>query len=224
MHLKKGKKIKFFLYSLLIIFLTSTNNYNYKISDPFNIKHIYINGFSDKKNDLIKNEIGEVFKKNIFFINNVYFKKLIERSDVKYLDVKKNYPNKLIINIIPSKPVCIILVENNKIFLGDNGKKLDVETEDYDLPTIMGSANIGNIFEVVNLLILSTFDYSSIDKIIFFKSGRFDVILKNKVIIKFPIKYNLKIINFISNLSREKRFNNSKIIDFRINNRIIKYE
>ena len=224
MHLKKGKKIKFFLYSLLIIFLTSTNNYNYKISDPFNIKHIYINGFSDKKNDLIKNEIGEVFKKNIFFINNVYFKKLIERSDVKYLDIKKNYPNKLIINIIPAKPVCIILVENNKIFLGDNGKKLDVETEDYDLPTIMGSANIGNIFEVVNLLILSKFDYSSIDKIIFFKSGRFDVILKNKVIIKFPIKYNLKIINFISNLSREKRFNNSKIIDFRINNRIIKYE
>ena len=224
MHLKKGKKIKFFLYSLLIIFLTSTNNYNYKISDPFNIKHIYINGFSDKKNDLIKNEIGEVFKKNIFFINNVYFKKLTERSDVKYLNVKKNYPNKLIINIIPAKPVCIILVENNKIFLGDNGKKLDVETEDYDLPTIMGSANIGNIFEVVNLLILSTFDYSSIDRIIFFKSGRFDVILKNKVIIKFPIKYNLKIINFISNLSREKRFNNSKIIDFRINNRIIKYE
>ena len=224
MHLKKGKKIKFFLYSLLIIFLTSTNNYNYKISDPFNIKHIYINGFSDKKNDLIKNEIGEVFKKNIFFINNVYFKKLTERSDVKYLNVKKNYPNKLIINIIPAKPVCIILVENNKIFLGDNGKKLDVETEDYDLPTIMGSANIGNIFEVVNLLILSKFDYSSIDKIIFFKSGRFDVILKNKVIIKFPIKYNLKIINFISNLSREKRFNNSKIIDFRINNRIIKYE
>ncbi len=224
MHLKKGKKIKFFLYSLLIIFLTSTNNYNYKFSDPFNIKHIYINGFSDKKNDLIKNEIGEVFKKNIFFINNVYFKKLTERSDVKYLNVKKNYPNKLIINIIPAKPVCIILVENNKIFLGDNGKKLDVETEDYDLPTIMGSANIGNIFEVVNLLILSKFDYSSIDKIIFFKSGRFDVILKNKVIIKFPIKYNLKIINFISNLSREKRFNNSKIIDFRINNRIIKYE
>ena len=224
MHLKKGKKIKFFLYSLLIIFLTSTNNYNYKFSDPFNIKHIYINGFSDKKNDLIKNEIGEVFKKNIFFINNVYFKKLTERSDVKYLNVKKNYPNKLIINIIPAKPVCIILVENNKIFLGDNGKKLDVETEDYDLPIIMGSTNIGNIFEVVNLLILSTFDYSSIDKIIFFKSGRFDVILKNKVIIKFPIKYNLKIINFISNLSREKRFNNSKIIDFRINNRIIKYE
>ena len=224
MRLKKGKKIKFFLYSLLIIFLSSTNNYNYKFSDPFNIKHIYINGFSDKKNDLIKNEIGEVFKKNIFFINNVYFKKLTERSDVKYLNVKKNYPNKLIINIIPAKPVCIILVENNKIFLGDNGKKLDVETEDYDLPTIMGSANIGNIFEVVNLLILSKFDYSSIDKIIFFKSGRFDVILKNKVIIKFPIKYNLKIINFISNLSREKRFNNSKIIDFRINNRIIKYE
>tara|TARA_B100000963_G_scaffold318938_1_gene300392 strand:- start:6746 stop:7420 length:675 start_codon:yes stop_codon:yes gene_type:complete len=224
MHLKKGKKFKFILYSLLIIFLTSTNNYNYKIKDPFNIKYVYINGFSEKKNNLIKDEIKEVFKKNIFFIDNSYFIKLIERSDIKYLNVKKNYPNKLMLNIVPANPICVILIENDKIFLGDNGKKMDVETEDFDVPSVIGSTNISNIFDVINLLILSKFDYSSIDKIIFFKSERFDIILKNEVIIKFPIKYNIKVINYISNLLHEKKFANSKIIDLRIENRIIKYE
>ena len=79
MHLKIGKKFKFFLYSLLAIFLTSTNNYNHKISDSFKINYVYVNGFSDKKNNLIKKEIKEVLKKN-FFLNNDYFVKLIERK------------------------------------------------------------------------------------------------------------------------------------------------
>ena len=224
MHLKKGKKFKFFFYILLIIFLTSTNNYNFKVSDPFYIKYIYINGFSDKKNNLIKDEIKEVFKQNIFFINQDHFAKLFERNDIKYLDVKKKYPDKIIIDIVPAKPICIILVENNKIFLGDNGKKLDIELEDYNLPTVIGSTDISNIFYVVNLLSLSRLDYSSIYKIIFFKSGRFDIILDNEVVIKFPIKYDIKTMNYISNLLNEKKFANSKIIDLRIKNRIIKYE
>ena len=204
--------------------MTSTNNYNFKISDPFYIKYIYINGFSDKKNNLIKDEIKEVLKQNIFFINQDYFAKLFERNDIKYLDVKKKYPDKIIIDIVPAKPICIILVENNKIFLGDNGKKLDIELEDYNLPTVIGSTDISNIFYVVNLLSLSRLDYSSIYKIIFFKSGRFDIILDNEVVIKFPIKYDIKTMNYISNLLNEKKFANSKIIDLRIKNRIIKYE
>ena len=56
----------------------------------FKIKYVYVNGFSDKNNNLIKKEIKEVLKKNIFFINNDYFVKLIERNDIKYLNVKKN--------------------------------------------------------------------------------------------------------------------------------------
>ena len=150
--------------------------------------------------------------------------KLIERSDIKYLNIKKKYPNELIINIVPAKPICVILVENNKIFLGDNGKKLDIEIEDYNLPTVTGSKNLRTIFDVINLLNLSRFNYSLIDQIIFFKSGRFDIILKNKVVVKFPIKYDIKIINYISSLLNEKKLANSKIIDFRIENRIIKYE
>ena len=67
MHLITGKKFKFLLYSLLVIFLTSTNNYNYKISDTFKIKYVYVSGFSDKNNNLIKKEIKEVLKKYFFY-------------------------------------------------------------------------------------------------------------------------------------------------------------
>ena len=67
-------------------------------------------------------------------------------------------------------------------------------------------------------------DYNTIKRIIFYKSGRFDIHLSDEIIIKFPIKFNREIINFSSNLLNDKNFVNSKTIDLRIKNKVIKYE
>ena len=182
MHLKIDKKFRFIIYIIIILFLSTTTNYNFYNKKIFNIEQIEINGFSEKKNLLV------------------------------------------IINFIPAKPLCVILFENDKIILGDNGKILEFVTIDQKLPSVYGSKNIRNIFKVVNLLILSNIDYYKIDRIIFFKSGRFDISLDKGTLIKYPINYSKKIINYSSELVNDKKFINSKIIDLRINNKIIKYE
>ena len=84
MHQKTGKKIKFFFYSLLIIVLTSTNNYKLLNKNIFNIKYISVEGFSEEKNELIKNKIKNLYEKNILFISKNYFKDLLNRNDIKY--------------------------------------------------------------------------------------------------------------------------------------------
>ena len=224
MHLLKDKKYKFIFYSLLIVFLTSTNNYNVISRSIFSVKYIYVSGLSNEKNKIINNQIKNLKKKNIFFLKKNYFTKLINRNDTKYLSIKKNYPNILILDFIPAKPLCIIEMQDTKIVLGDNGKRLDVKINSNNIPTVLGSDNFNEIFYVTNLLKLSKFENKKIEKIIFFKSGRFDVNLNNGVIIKFPIKYNKEIINYSLSLLNEKKFANSKIIDLRIKNKIIKYE
>ena len=78
--------------------------------------------------------------------------------------------------------------------------------------------------KVVNILKSSKLDYDTINKIVFFKSGRFDIYLENEIIIKFPIKYSVDIINFSANLLNDEKFTNSKILDLRLENKIIKYE
>ncbi len=221
---KIGKKIKLVFYVLIIIILTSINNYNFISVKPFNVKFIQVNGFSKEKNEFIKNEISKIYDKSIFFLNKNYFSKLIERNDTKYLYIKRNFPNKLIINFIPAKPICIIENKNDKIILGDNGKILESKLNKNNLPTVLGSNNFEKIFYVANLLNESNIDYSIIKKIIFFKSGRFDIYLNNKIVIKFPIKFNLEIINYSNNLLNKKNFNKSKVIDLRVKNKIIKYE
>ena len=122
MHQKTDKKIKLIFYIFLIIILTSINNYNFKIQNIFNIKYIYIDGLSEKKNEIVRNEIKTLLGENIIFINRKIFSKLIERNDTEYLIVKKKFPNKLIINFTSAKPICIIEIKDKKIILGDNGK------------------------------------------------------------------------------------------------------
>ena len=138
--------------------------------------------------------------------------------------VKKIYPNKLIINFIPAEPICIILLKDRNIILGDNGEKLDIETIEKKLPKISGSKNFNDIFNVINMLKFSKLDYGSINEIIFFKSGRFDINLNDKILVKFPINYTEELINYSSDLLTNKKFINSKVIDLRIKNKIIKYE
>ena len=196
MPLKIDKNLRFFVYGFILVFLTSINNYNLFNKKLFNISHIEVNGFSDKKNTLIKDEIRNTIDKNIFFVEQKNFKKLIDRNDTKDLLIKKIYPNKLIINFIPAKPICIILFKDDKIILGDNGKKLTI---------VSGSENIDNIFKVVNLLRLSKLDYDKINKIILFKSGRFDINLESELLIRFPIKYTEEIINHSNRLLNDKK-------------------
>ena len=224
MHLKTDKKSKFFIYILLIILLTSINNNNFYKKKIFNIDHVIINGFSEKKNEIIKDEISSIIGKNIFFINKDIFEKLLIRNDTKNLTIKKIYPNKLSINFIPAKPICIILFDNSKIILGDNGKQQDINKIGKKLPIVSGSKNISHIFEVIDLLRISKLDYDRIEKINFFKSGRFDIILDNKILLRYPIKYSETIINYSSKLLNDKKFYNSKVIDLRLENKIIKYE
>ena len=45
---------------------------------------------------------------------------------LKYFIVKKNYPNKIIIDFTPAKPICIVEIKNNKFVLGNNGKNIRI--------------------------------------------------------------------------------------------------
>ena len=130
----------------------------------------------------------------------------------------------MIVNFTPSKPICAIEIKNDKIILGDNGKILTNYINEKNLPIVLGSENISYIYYVVNLLKKSNLNYEIIKKIVFFKSGRFDINLNNGVIIKFPINFNQDIINQSNKLLNKKKFAEAKIIDLRIKNKIIKYE
>ena len=56
------------------------------------------------------------------------------------------------------------------------------------------------------------------------KSNRFDLNLNDKKVIKFPINYNDSILEYAYKILQDNNFVDAKIIDLRINNKIIKNE
>ena len=77
MHLKIDKKFNYLIYGLIILFLTSINNYNFYNKKIFNIDIVEVTGFSVKKNTFIKNEIKNIQGKNIFLLKKIILKNLL---------------------------------------------------------------------------------------------------------------------------------------------------
>jgi cell division protein FtsQ len=85
---------------------------------------------------------------------------------------------------------------------------------------IQGDVNIKKVNIFLNLLKKTSLDLSEIKFLKFFPSGRWDIIFNNDRIIKLPRKDVLKLLTKVELLLKDQNFN-TKIIDLRINNKII---
>ena len=224
MHQKLGNKKLITFYIFLIFLLSSINNYNLNISNFFKIKNIVVNGMSNDKNLKFESNLNFLLGENIFFLKDniyIYFDK---NNDIKNFNVKKLYPNSLEITITESKPICIILDNGKEIFLGDNGKILKAKQDYSNLLKVYGSSNIDQIFRLLKTLKKSSLNSKNIKSITFFKSNRFDLNLNDKKVIKFPINYNDSILEYAYKILQDNNFVDAKIIDLRIDNKIITNE
>ena len=224
MHQKLGNKKLITFYIFLIFLLSSINNYNLNISNFFKIKNIVVNGMSNDKNLKVESNLNFLLGENIFFLKDNIYNYFDKNNDVKNFNVKKLYPNSLEITITESKPICIILDNGKEIFLGDNGKILKAKQGYSNLLKVYGSSNIDQIFRLLKTLKKSSLNSKNIKSITFFKSNRFDLNLNDKKVIKFPINYNDSILEYAYKILQDNNFVHAKIIDLRINNKIIKNE
>ena len=224
MHQKLGNKKLITFYIFLIFLLSSINNYNLNISNFFKIKNIVVNGMSNDKNLKVESNLNFLLGENIFFLKDNIYNYFDKNSDIKNFNVKKLYPNSLEITITESKPICIILDNGKEIFLGDNGKILKAKQGYSNLLKVYGSSNIDQIFRLLKTLKKSSLNSKNIKSITFFKSNRFDLNLNDKKVIKFPINYNDSILEYAYKILQDNNFVHAKIIDLRINNKIIKNE
>lgn len=224
MHQKLGNKKLITFYVFLIFLLSSINNYNLNISNFFKIKYIVVNGMSNDKNLKVESNLNFLLGENIFFLKDNIYNYFDKNSDIKNFNVKKLYPNSIEITITETKPICIILANGKEIFLGDNGKILKAKKDYSNLLKVYGSSNIDQIFRLLKTLKKSSLNSKNIKSITFFKSNRFDLNLNDKKVIKFPINYNDSILEYAYKILQDNNFVDAKIIDLRIDNKIIKNE
>jgi len=212
-----SKKKKVYIYFFLLIFLTTIYNFNVRVFFEKNFKITDL----EKNDNLLVYELNTLINQNILKLNkNEIYNYLENYPILSSFKINKVYPNKLKIELIKTKHLAKINYKNENFFIGENGKLFKDDIENLRVPMIQGDVNIKKINRFLNLLKKTSFDLSEIKFLIFFPSGRWNIIFHNNRVIKLPRKDVFKLLVKAELLLKDQNFN-KKIIDLRINNKII---
>jgi len=220
MHQRKSKKI--LIYFFLLFLVGSINNININNLKFQSVKNINVTGLENEDNSIISKKIKNLKLDNIYLINKKDINTLIESNNLveKYFIFKK-YPSSLNINIDKTSFLARIS-KNGKIYdLGSNGKLIENKYSNNQLPFVFGNPEIIEFFNIKKIIDESQISFEEIESLYFFLSKRWDLELRNNIIIRLPndnIKESLKL---ASEFLHNNEYKDIKIIDARIKNQII---
>ena len=223
---------KFYRTALLLILLIFLSTYNpmelnlipKKNDTLFKIKKIEIknNLLIDKSE--IKKKLNNIYKKNIFFIKKRDIEEpIIDMDFLEKIEVKKRYPNTIIIKVFETKPVAIIFKNKAKYLIDSSSNLISYKdiTNFRELPSVFGEDAEKNFIFFLNQLKKNNFPTKQINNFYYFQIGRWDMQFLNNKIIKFPHNnVDETIIKAVKLLNRED-FKKYNIIDLRVVGKIV---
>ncbi len=220
MHQQKGKKI--FIYLFFMILVGSINNlelHNYKI---FEIRNIDISGLTNLEKSELKKKIKNLNLKNIILLNRFELSQIIDSNPlVQNYEVVKIYPSSLDIKIIKTKLLAKLNKDGKTLFLGSNGKLSEYNFSKKSLPFIFGNPDSDDFLNLKNKIDESKFSYGEIKNFYFFPSGRWDLELKNNILIKLSENKINDSLDYAFDFMKNNNIDYFKVIDLRVKNQII---
>ena len=220
MHQQKGKKI--FIYLFLMTLVGSINNLelnNYKI---FEIRNIDISGLTNLENSEIKKKIKNLNLKNILLLNRFELSQIIDSNPlVQNYEVIKIYPSSIHVKIIKTKLLAKLNKDGKTLFLGSNGKLSEYNFSKKSLPFIFGSPDSDDFLNLKNKIDESKFSYVEFKNFYFFPSGRWDLELKNNILIKLSTNKINDSLDYAFDFMKNNNIDDLRVIDLRVKNQII---
>ena len=220
MHQKKGKKILIYLFLFLIV--GSINNTALTKIRFEKIKSIQISGLNQNQNVNLLENIKELNLKNIFFLNGNQISKIISSNSlVENYEIFKKYPYILDIRIERTNFLAKINNNGKTFLIGTNGKLSDVKFWDKELPFIFGKPKIDEFIKFTYVIEQSKLSLNQVKNLYFFPSKRWDLELKNNVILKLSKDHTKLSLDQAFEIINDNNFNDIKVVDARIKNQII---
>ena len=220
MQQRKSKKI--FIYFFLLILLGSITNSGINKQEFYLIKKITVSGLSENNNKKILSDLNNLKLKNIFLIDSNEILKIINSNSlIENYKIYKNYPSIIKIKLKQTEFLANLNYEGKRFLVGSNGKLTKNNSLRNDLPFIFGKPGIKEFLEFKKNIDSSKFSYDQVKNIYFYPSKRWDLELKNNIVLKLSkndINVSLdRAFEFIN----DKNLKNNKIIDLRVKNQII---
>ena len=226
MMLRLIDRSKIYFYLALLLVLLSTHNLNSinSANEYFKVKKIVLKGnIEENLNREISTSLDKFYNYNIFSINSEEIKNILNNFNIiSEYKIKKEYPSVIRIDLKKTNIVAYYYDKNQKIYIGNNGKKIKKNNlKSKDLPSIEGQVDIKKFLELKKNLINKGFKLNDFSKFYFFKSNRWDLLLKNEILVKLSaddIEFSLKL---LKDIIQSSNISDIKVIDLRIKNRVI---
>ncbi len=207
---------------LFIIFTTYTPNFNFSTDSNLNIKKIIIEkNYIISTNKILK-KLNFLLNENLFLINLDEIQNSLKDVDfIESFSIKKIYPNTIKIIVTERKPIAILQNKKKKFYISDKGDSIDFKKIKLfeSLPLVFGGEN--EFYTFYNDILSINFPMNTVEKFYFFESGRWDIILRNKKIVKLPIEnYLPSLKNFLLS-QNNNNFDKYKTFDYRIKDQLI---
>ena len=206
----------------MLIIISSTNNISLKNLEFQKVRNIEVSGLGEMENKLIIDQIKNLNLSNIFFINKAEINNLISSNPIieKY-QIFKSYPSAIKIMIKKTNFIAKIN-HNNEIFvIGSNGKLIPNNFQAFDLPYVFGKPEIKEFLNFKQIIDQSKFSFDEVDSLYFFLSKRWDIKLKNNILLKLPNNLTQEYLNNLYQFLEIHNGENLTTVDARLENKII---
>ena len=220
---------KIFLFLIVLIFLTTynpnklenifKNNYTF-----FKILNIEILGNSLVKREEIEKKLNKLINKNILLVGRKNIEEPLKGIDfLEKIEVKKKYPNTIIIKVFETQALAILFKDKVKFILDSSSNLISFNKEiKYgEIPQIFGENAEKNFVHFYKKLEKNNFPIKEIKNYYYFQIGRWDLKLKNSKIIKLPESSADEAIRKSIKLLNRDDFKNYNIIDLRVSGKVI---
>ena len=220
MHQIKSKKILLYIF-LFFILGTTHNLYLDKLNFP-KINKIEIVGLNKEERNEILKDLNFLDMHSLFFLNTVEIKKILSSySFVQSFTIFRKFPSTLKIDVKKTTILANRYIDGVSFLIGSNGKLIKSEKKINDIPLVFGNFNNNEFLKLKEMIDISSLPYLDIDSIYYFNSKRWDIKMKNGILIKLPNEKILIALKFAVDLLSDDKFKKIKIIDARLDNQII---
>ncbi len=206
----------------LLTLLTTISTQQKIVVSKLNLKKIDIENNYLLKKENIEELLSPIYNKNLIFLKNTDIEKLLKQNSlIESFNIRKKYPNTLKIKIFEKKPIAILQNKKEKFYISEKIELFRYENlPNYEnLPYVLGNKNEFNI--LYKNLIKINFPKNLIEKYILYGSNRWDLEIKNDIVIKLPSKnYQKSLKNFLE-IKSKKEFLKYDIFDYRITGQLI---
>ena len=208
--------------ALFILFSTFVSQNKVTINE-FDIKEIKIENNEVLEDQELINIFSFLYSKNIIFLNSYDLKKNIDQNSfIEKIEIKKIFPNKLVIKVFEREPIAILIDKNQKkYYLGKKTNLIEFRKilKYKNLPIVKGEPK--NFKKLFDNLIKINFPIDQILSYQHFKVNRWNIEMIDKKILKLPEKnYNESLTNFMTIMDKPN-FEKYRIFDYRSNNQLV---